>query len=354
MADKKRRGKRAAQIGLASLAGVSAVVAAGLAAERIFVRRDQRRADPYANEPYGLLRGAPIGPVVSPDGTLLHVEEAGRGHTVVLSHGFSLNCTLWHHQIEGLQDEMHLVMYDHRGHGRSGRPPSEDYSLEALARDLDAVVRAAGGDGPITLVGHSMGGMTVLKYCELFPETIGTTIGGIVLVDTTAADVLGGMLPAAARRVRALVQQLEEAAMTALAGRHDTVDRLRANGSTFAYLGTRLMGFGPKPSPAQVRFVEEMLAAVPSDVWLSLLPALYVFDLNHVCPVLDVPVLVMVGAHDRLTPPHAAERMAEAIPLAELVVVDGAGHTAMLERPDEFNAQLRRFVARVERAAASA
>lgn len=347
MAKGKATRARRVRSGLATVLGVGAAVAAGVAAERAFVRRDRSREDPYRDEPYGDVRGKPIGPVPSFDGTLLNVEEAGSGPTVVLSHGFSLNLTLWHHQIQDLAGDMRLVLFDHRGHGRSGRPPAEDWSLDALALDVRAVVRDAGGSGPIVLVGHSMGGMAALKYCELFPETVGSLIGGIVLVDTTSADVMGGMLPGVARRLQASFQGLQEAAMRALAGRESSVDRLRANGSTLAYLGTRLMGFGPLPSPAQVAFVERMLAAVPTDVWLGLLPALHAFDMTHMLPSIDVPVMIIVGSHDRLTPPHAAQRMAEAIPGAELVVLDRAGHTSMMEQHVLFNEHLRRFVARV-------
>jgi len=339
--------KRGLRAGAISAAAIAAAVAGGIAAERAFVRRDRSRADPFAKEAYGSVRGASIGPIPSFDGTLLNVEQAGSGPTVVFSHGFSLNLTLWHHQITGLAEDMRLVLYDHRGHGRSGRPESQDWSLEALARDLHAVLSETTGDGPAVVVGHSMGGMTALKYCELFGEQIGRRVGGLVLVDTTAADVMGGVLYGAGRRARAVSQALQEGLMRALTGRADTVDRMRANGSSIAYLSARFFGFGPSPSPAQVDFVERMLAEVPSEVWERLLPTLLGFDVTTVLPVIDIPVLIIVGSHDRLTPPGASVRMARAIPGAELVVLKGAGHSSMLERHEEFNDHVRRFVARV-------
>jgi len=341
--------KRKARAGIFTVLGVGAAIAGGIAAERAFVRRDRKREDPYRDEPYGALRGRAIGPVASFDGTLLHVEEVGSGPTIVLAHGFSLNLTLWHHQIKELASEYRLVLYDQRGHGRSGRPPAADWSLEALAHDLHAVIRDAAGPGPVTVVGHSMGGMALLKYCEMFPDTIGSLVGGIVLNDTTAADVMSGMA-GGVRRIEAVMQTLQEATMRILAGRPDSVDRVRMNGTALAYLGTRLMGFGPRPSPSQVSFVERLLSDVPSDVWANLLPALLEFDLTEVLPVLTVPVLIVVGSHDRLTPPGASQRMAEAIPGAELVVLEGAGHTSMIERHEEFNDALRRFTVRVDAA----
>lgn len=350
-----KAGRRKAGIVTGAIAfGIGTAVAAGVAAERTFVRRDRGRFDPFRDEKYGTVRGRAIGPVASFDGTLLHVEEAGAGPvTIVLSHGFSLSLLQWHHQIQDLAAGARLVLYDHRGHGRSGRPPSDDWSLEALARDLDAVIRDAAGDERVVLLGHSMGGMTVLKYCELFPEAIGTRVAGLILADTTSADVMGGMLPGVARRVEAAFQALQAMTMRALAGQADRVDRLRARAGDLSYLSTRLMGFGPKPSPSHVAFIEWMLSETPSEVWLNLVPTLIGLDVHDALPAIDVPTLVAVGDRDRLTPLHAAERIAGAIPSAELVVFEETGHVPMIEHPDEFNDHVRRFLARVEQAAAA-
>lgn len=328
-----------------AVAAVGAGIAGGVAAERAYVRRDRRRPDPHRDEQYGTLHGLPLGPVESFDGTVLNVEEIGQGPAIVLSHGFSLNLTLWHHQIKDLASDARLVMYDHRGHGWSGRPPSNEWSLAALARDLDAVLTATGE--PAVVVGHSMGGMAALKFCEMFPEAIGPRVRGLVLVDTTAADVMGGMVYGAPRRARATAQALQEGLMRALSGRSGALDRVRANGSAMAYLGARALGFGPDPAPSHVDFVERMLAAVPSDVWEHLLPMLLGFDVTPVLESITVPVLIIVGSHDRLTPPGASVRMSRALPDAELVILQGAGHSSMLERHEEFNDHVRRFMAHV-------
>jgi pimeloyl-ACP methyl ester carboxylesterase len=350
---KQQQRKRAGLIAGAVTLGLGAAITAGVAAERAFLRRERRRPDPYRDEPYGELRGTSIGPVASFDGTLLHVAEAGSGPAAIFSHGFSLNSTLWHHQVKELASDMRVVVYDHRGHGRSGLPPSADWSLEALARDLDAVIEDAAVGEDVVLVGHSMGGMTVLKYCEMFPHKIGPRVRGLVLVDTTSADVMGGALPGYLRRIEAAFQGLEQAGLRALAGRADHVDRVRARGRDLVYIGTRLMAFGRDPSPTQVAFVEKMLAEVPSEVWLNLIPAMLGVDATEALPAIDVPALVVVGDRDRLTPLSAARRIADSIPQAELLVVENAGHTPMLERQEFFNAQIRRFCARVRQAGAA-
>jgi pimeloyl-ACP methyl ester carboxylesterase len=325
------------------LGALAAGAAAGVAAERVLVGRARNRPDPENSEGLGTLGGVPREAVVSFDGTRLHVEQVGEGPTIIFVHGYSLNLTTWHYQIRDLAKQYRLVLYDQRGHGETGQPATDDWSLEALARDLRAVIQATGG--PVVLCGHSMGGMTVLKLCGLFPELLGGEVAGIVLVDTTSADLTGGLLPGRLRSLRAAAQAAQEAILPAISTLDPRgVDRLRRSATDLAWLAVRRMGFGPKASPAQVAFVEKVLADTPAETWLGLLPSLAGLDVSEVLPKIDIPALIVVGSHDRLTPPGAAERIAKGIKRAELVKISGAGHMAMLEAPLTFNARLRRFL----------
>src|SRR5436189_5792621 len=100
---------------------------------------------------FGTLRGTAMEPVTSFDGTKLYAGETGSGPTVLFAHGFCLNATSWHFQLLNLANEFRVVVYDMRGHGLSERPSSDDWSIDALARDLEAVI-AAVGDGPVIVV----------------------------------------------------------------------------------------------------------------------------------------------------------------------------------------------------------
>jgi pimeloyl-ACP methyl ester carboxylesterase len=327
---------------------IAAGAAAGLAAERYFVGRDRRRPDPEGHESFGDLRGRDVGPVTSFDGTQLHVEVVdGDGPTIVFAHGFSLNLTSWHYQMRDLAPSFRLVLYDQRGHGLSERAKDGDWSLDALGRDMEAVIAAHGGPYPLAVVGHSMGGMSLLRFAELFPERIGSRVAALVLANTTGADVMGGMLPGAARRFAAGFQMVQEGAVRALASNAKRVDALRGRTRDLAYLAVRMAGLGPKALPSVVEFVDRMLSETPSEVWASLLPALLGMDVTKVLDVIDVPTLVVAGTHDKLTPPGAADRIASAVKGAELVVIRDSGHMSMLERPLSFNAHLREFLGRV-------
>ncbi len=109
---------------------------------------------------------------------------------------------------------------------------------------------------------------------------------------------------------------------------------------------TRL-GFGADAPPAQVRFVEGMHLATPSATVSALLPALALFDLSKWLGSLELPVLIVVGSHDRLTPPRHALRTAAALPQSELVELPRCGHMPMIERQHEFARLIEEFAAKI-------
>ncbi len=126
----------------------------------------------------------------------LHVEINGPDAapvTIVFSHGYTLNQDCWHFQRRDLA-EHRLVFWDQRDHGRSGRAQSVTATIDQLGADLKAVIDAAApGPGPVVLVGHSMGGMTIMALAEQHPDMFGTKVAGAVLISTAAS----GLHPAA-------------------------------------------------------------------------------------------------------------------------------------------------------------
>lgn len=337
LASKKRR------VGI--LFGAAAAgLAAGVAIERNVVGRMRSRPDPESSEELGKLRGEPLAPLASFDGTKLHVEKIGEGPTVILAHGYSLDLRTWHYQMRDLSSRYRLVLFDQRGHGRSEPARSDDWSIDALARDLLAVVERSEAER-VAIVGHSMGGMALIRFCELFPEIVRDRVSGISLVDTTAADVVREALPFLPRRLRAAAQGAQEVAMRAIVSLdRPSVDRLRRRASDVAWLGVRTMGFGPNASPSHVAFLERMLSETPVDTWMELMPAVIGVNTASSLEHITVPTLVMVGTEDRLTPPGAAERLSEEIKDARLVRILGAGHCPMIESYQVFNARLGAFL----------
>jgi pimeloyl-ACP methyl ester carboxylesterase len=279
------------------------------------------------------------------DGTELAVNVIGpRGApTIVFAHGFSLDMTAWHYQWAHFSKRFRCVLLDHRGHGRSERAASGDYSLDALGRDLKAVLDAEVENGPAVLVGHSMGGMGILSFAAQFPEELGERVRAVVLADTGAANFVSEMATGLGAHAAGLLSR----GASRLARRPDRVHRIRsrafAGRGDLAFLIARATNFGPDVAPSLVDHVVEIAARAPVDVWSELLVSLIELDLTHSLRRVEAPALVVVGELDRLTPPSAARAMVRELPDARLVVIGGAGHCAMLERHERFNEEMEGF-----------
>jgi pimeloyl-ACP methyl ester carboxylesterase len=317
-------------------------VGAGVTLERALVGRDRRREDPEAGEAFGGIRGAPA-KLTSHDGTRLYVEELGQGPCLVFAHGFSLTQDAWHYQRRDLPERYRCVFYDQRGHGRSGRPRGNDYSLEALAGDLKAVLDWT-GEERVVVVAHSMGGIASLQFAELFPEELGSRVAGLVLVGSTYVDTVRGMTAAVSAWGSAWAQRtLITGAFRFMGQDPARANQLRRRGSDLGYLGTRLFGFGSNPSPSQVAFIDQTLAGTDVEVWAKVFPSLVDFDLSESLEAVSVPALVAVGDKDRLTPPAAARHMADKIPGSRLLILEDAGHCAFLEEHEVLDAEIAAF-----------
>lgn len=340
-----------------ALVGVAALgAAAGLTAERYAVGRTRLRPDPDAAEPWFALPADRVGTVLADDGVALHVEEVGptgAALTVVLVHGYTQEMAVWHYQRQTLaRSGDRVVLYDHRSHGRSGRSTPEASTVDQLGADLQRVLGQVVPTGPVVLVGHSMGGMTVMALAARAPELFGPRVCGVVLMSTSTGRMteLTLRLPAAAMPVtRRVLPWLTRG----LHSRAALVEHGRRLGSDLAFLVARRMAFGTTDvSPSLVAFVEQMAANTPVEVVAEFFDTLAGHDkLAALEAMRELPVLVLVGGRDLMTPRAHSDAIAAALPGAELVVVEGAGHMVQLERPDVVSPQLQELVERARAAA---
>lgn len=330
---------------------VAAGAALGAIAERTLITRTAR-PDPTDEQPLGSLRGVES-TVAMTDGTVIHVEvddaDAFPLVTVIFCHGYSLNLDSWHYQRDALRGRARLVLYDQRSHGRSSRAEFDSHHVDQLGADLFEVIEHVVPDGPILLVGHSMGGMSIMALAEQHPEMFGDRIRGVALLSTTPGGLTNVSLglPKVVGRV---LQAVAPVAAQSLARRKDVVERGRRGTSDLALLITRLYSFGSLAPEQAGAFVAEMIAGTPIDVLAEFLPALHDHDKRHVLGVLQhVELLVMVGDSDRLTPVEHSEEIVRAAPGAEFVVIRDGGHMANLEHYEQVNAHLIELLERVQR-----
>jgi len=338
-------------VATAGVAGVVAAVgaAAGLSAERYVMGRALGVDDPCANEPLGGLRGTPYAVEVT-DGVQLHAEVDGDnepGLTVVFAHGFALNQDCWHFQRRDLRGLARLVFYDQRSHGRSGRAPGDETSIQRLGHDLGEVIDALVPPGPVVLVGHSMGGMTVMSLAEQRPDLFGDRVVGVGLVATSAMLVTGQEVGLVAR-MTSNVHRFGPAALAAAARQADLVESVRRSGSDLGYVLTKRFSFSRSDvSPALVEFTSSMVAATPVSVIADFMPHFGKLDTRRALTSLSLVESLVIGAvDDQMTPSRHSRDIAEAVPRATYVEIPDAGHMVMLEHPELVTAHLRSLIAR--------
>jgi pimeloyl-ACP methyl ester carboxylesterase len=332
-------------------AGLMAVgAAAGAVAERAVVAK-AGRADREGDEPFGHLRGQPLS--VESDGALLHVEvdpctrENPEGITIVFCHGYALNQDCWHYQRRDLRPLGDLVFWDQRSHGRSARSVAETNTIDQLGRDLMAVLDTIAPTGPIVLVGHSMGGMTIMQLALDHPEIFGSRVRAVALLSTSPGglrDVSLGLPPVAARPLhRAL-----PVTAALLVRNADLIEMGRSRVNDLSLLFTRLYSFGSSASPAVADFTHRMLGETSIDVVAEFLPTLQRHQRKAALHTLaGIPSLIMVGQGDRMTPAEHSLDMARRLPHSELEIMPDSGHMMILEHYAQVNHQLRVLVDRV-------
>ncbi|GAA2620652.1 alpha/beta fold hydrolase [Paractinoplanes durhamensis] len=349
--------RRARQVGIAGAAVgvVAAGLATALAVERVLVRRSVNApGDPYADEDFADLPFDADLTVTAADGTDLHVEivepRATGKPTIVFVHGFALDMGTFYFQRKVFTErgDHRLVFYDQPGHGKSGKLESGNYDIAGLGKSLAAVLDAAVPDGHIILVGHSMGGMTIMAFAEQYPQWFGDRVTGVALISTSARVIDRAKLAVPSLVARASAPFFPLWGKAAHLG-GGAIERARSASSDLAWLLTRRYGFGDaKPSPSLVSFVEGMNSKTSVETLTRYLNTLYQHNrLPALAALRGVPVLVIVGDKDYLTPVAQSEEIVEYLPDAKLVKVENSGHVVMLERSDQVNAAMVPFVEKI-------
>ncbi len=329
--------------GRAWLAGAAGLGAVGTIAAVSAARRMTRRAvgdDPFAGEDFEALDSDRSYVVTTPDGVPLAVREVGSVDaplTVVFAHGFCLRMGAFYFQRMRLADEwgpdVRMIFYDQRGHGRSGEASPDTYTVSQLGSDLETVLQVIAPHGPIMLVGHSMGGMTVLSHARQFPQHYGSRIVGAALISSAAEGV----------STSPLGEILKNPAMNAVRFTARSAPKLvqRGRNAVRSLVGPILAAasYGDTDvSPSVVAFSQKMMLGTPIPTMVEFMRALDEHDETAALPTLaQIPTLIACGDHDLVTPVDHSGNMADVLPKSERVIIGGAGHLALLSKPDPIN-----------------
>ncbi|MFZ0665374.1 MAG: alpha/beta hydrolase [Acidimicrobiales bacterium] len=367
-----RMGRFGRTAGIAAL-GTGAALAVGWAAQRRFVARSLATADEMRAEGLDMPADAKHYDIETDDGGSIHVVRRGKGMPLVLLHGVFLNSTVWVHQFNDLADEFEVIALDLRGHGQSvvgsdgfgleipgsgeklmpddapqasvrrrSRPSRRRVpppALERMAMDVRQVLRSLDVEHAV-LVGHSMGGMIAIQaVAGLSHDERHSRLAGLMLTSTTSGPMLGVpgwdafasfSTPAALRLAR-----------TSVLAKRGAIPK-----GDVRWWASRL-AFGAEAPAVQVRFLENMLGEATQPTMEGLLESLARVNLSGLLGSVDLPTLVTVGTHDRLTPPWHSRRLEGRLPEARLVELARCGHMPMLERRREFDRLLEEHALKV-------
>ena len=265
-------------------------------------------------------------PHVERAGVEIFYESFGRGPAIVFLHPIATNRYVWVHQLFCFAVDHQVVVIDHRGHGQSGEPAT-GYAITEMAADVLAVLDALALERAV-LVGNSMGGMIALQLNLDAPDRV---IANMIVSSGTAlaAGAPPGPRPAFAEdHVRALDGIL-------VAATSERTRRERTDVHAMLAASHRIDG----------NFSRAVLIACATDPG-----GVFHWDIGERLAQIRRPTLVVAGAEDRAMPVAVTRRLADAIPGAQLKVVEQVGHYYELEAPAEFNADLRGFLERLDRA----
>jgi len=287
-----------------------------------------------------------VAAVATPDGALLHAVVDGSDDapvTLVLAHGWTLAQAAWDDVAELLSrrvadGELRLVRYDQRGHGRStwGRYADDigELTIDQLGADLGVLLDELAPSGPVVLGGHSMGGMTIMCLAAARPELFGDRVRGAALVSTSAGD----LAPAGENLAERLQLKLAPGLVTAAIGGARALEGVRRLLPPTHPRHRRIVRellYGADATDEMVLAGAEIMHASTVRAFAAFYPALGEHDKRQELRALaHVPVEILVGDSDKLTPKRHSHQLAEVLPDATLHVVERTGHMLPQEHPE--------------------
>ncbi|HJP74100.1 MAG TPA: alpha/beta hydrolase [Pseudonocardiaceae bacterium] len=282
---------------------------------------------------------------VTSDGTALHIEDSGGdGLTVILLHGWTLDHTEWHrvvHTLTGaVNRRLRVISYDHRGHGGSAPARPGTATIAQLADDLAELIADRVPEGPIVLVGHSMGGATIMAFAERHPDLL-TRIVGTVFVATTSGGLsnltfglprwLTPQVVKAERRVNLRLSKLKRRSLS-------------RRTATFRPM-LRFLVFGKKANRRDIADTAEQLGRSNPASIAGFRISLGEHERREALAALRAkPAIVLAGGADRLLPHQHSRIIADAL-AAELVIYPNAGHMLNVERPTQVAERIAHVIA---------
>ena len=268
----------------------------------------------------------------SVNGTQLYYIKVGHGLPCLVMHGgLGFDHTYLRPYLDSLGDTLTLLYYDHRGNGRSGRPPRETMTHEQFTADADALAEHLGFDR-LVLIGHSYGGFIALEMAVRYPGRL----SHLVLVDTAAVP----MFRYADKVMQAARGQGASEEMLAVLQGPEPTDDAEYRRQTDAVWPLYWERFG---SEASRHMMDKCMISVGG---MAREGELQSYDMRARLAQIETPTLVMVGRHDIVTPVSEAQRLCGGLRHSELVIFEESGHFPFAEEGEQFCSSVRAWIGR--------
>jgi pimeloyl-ACP methyl ester carboxylesterase len=239
----------------------------------------------------------------------MNYELDGQGEKVLFIHGSGWNAGMWHHQRDYLKSSLEVILVDLPGHGKS--PGQACASVEKYSEAIYGLIKDLGVVGEPYIAGHSLGGAIAMSLALAYPEAL----KGVILIGTGARlkvvpQILDGITREKEKTVRSIVDLAFSKESPSAMKDHDYQETMKCPAETI------LMDF----------------------------TACDHFDIMDSVHSIKLPTLIICGTNDALTPPKYSHYLNKAIEGSKLVLIEGAGHMVMREKPDEVNKAIEFFV----------
>ena len=272
------------------------------------------------------------------DGTPIYYEVRGSGQPIILCYGIACLINHWVHQLKYFSNEYQTIVFDYRGHHQSPAPADrENLSLEAIAKDIKGLADHLGIE-KASFWGHSYGVQILLKLYDMHPELV----ANMVFINGFASNPINGMFGVDA------VPHVFKLFKEGYKSFPDALSFLWKNAVTnpLAIPLSALAG-GFNLSLTRIKDIEVYARGVASmdlDVFITLFEHMMSYDGTDVLDKIDVPVLILSGSKDGVTPMSYQESMHERIKGSEFLRIPYGSHCTQLDLPDFVNLRIEKFL----------
>jgi len=272
------------------------------------------------------------------DGTQIYYEVRGSGRPIFLCYGLACLMNHWTHQVKHFSGPYQTVVFDYRGHHRSGTPENrENLTLDALCLDIKALADHLEIPSA-SFWGHSLGVQVLLRLYDMHPKLI----ENMVFINGFATNPIKGMF--GNDLVSAVFEVFKEGYRT-LPETSRYLWRAALGNPLAIPLSAMAGGFNLNlTSLKDIEVYAKGVAAIDLNVFITLFDHMMKYDGSSVLDRIEVPTLIISGNKDGVTPPHHQEIMHARIKGSQLVKVPYGSHCTQLDLPEYVNLRIEQFL----------